>query len=314
VKTAVLRRASAIDVEPAPDTLPGASEETRHALHGHSGASVVLHTSSSHSFVRKTAADASLNDRLLAQARKQRDLGRSGIPFPRIFVSGLVETGHAFFDMAYVPGRTVADAVANAAPFDVNAVLSAVEKMLWLFRACKGAPIPDEQFLGKIAAIERAGTERMADDPALSDAIRACAARMAGMAWDGIPQSPSHGDLTLENIMLGADRSIMFIDCDEAWISSYWLDIGKLFQDCFGHWCLRDLYRAAETPVQLANAIEKLETVASAFRALVEDSDPRPASHLGQLTALNLFRALPYAREPHTASFICARVLSVLDA
>lgn len=311
MKTGALRRADAYAVPSAAAATP--PEEIRHTLKGHSGASVVLHTTASHSYVRKTAGDMASNDRLLAQAAKQRDLGRSGIPFPRIFVSGLSETGHAFFDMAYIPGRTVADAVANAASFDVHAILSSVEKMLWLFRSCCGEAIPCEQFRLKIEAIERAAYESSGPDPALSDAILECSARLYGLEWDGIPESPAHGDLTLENIMVAADRRTVFIDCDQPWISSYWLDLGKLFQDCYGHWFLRSLYRSADTTVQLPNAIEKLEKLTTEFRALAEDDEPRISERLPQLAALNLFRALPYTDEPQTASFICERIRRVLD-
>jgi aminoglycoside phosphotransferase (APT) family kinase protein len=311
VKTGALRRADAYAVPSAPAATP--PEEIHHTLKGHSGASVVLHTTPSHSYVRKTAGDPSSNARLLAQAAKQRDLGRSGIPFPRIFVSGLSETGHAFFDMAYVPGRTVADAVANAAALDVHAVLSSVGKMLWLFRSCCSEAIPGDQFRLKIESIERAACASSGTDPALSDAIHECSARLYGLDWRGIPESPAHGDLTLENIMVAADRRTVFIDCDQPWISSYWLDFGKLFQDCYGHWFLRSLYRSTDTTVQLPNAIEKLEKLTSEFRALAEDDEPGISERLPQLAALNLFRALPYAGEPRTASFICERVSRVLD-
>ena len=67
---------------------------------------------------------------------------------------------------------------------------------------------------------------------------------MLARDWDNIPESPCHGDLTLENILLTAGKTVGLIDCDEAFVSSWWLDFGKLFQDIAGHWCLRGLYAA----------------------------------------------------------------------
>lgn len=273
-------------------------EETCHALAGHSGARVVLHARHADSFVRKTASTPSHNARLLAQIEKQRDLARSAVPFPAILASGLDAQGCAFFDMAYVPGRTIADAVMNSTAFDAETVLAAVDKLLWLFRACRGEALAARAFHDKIDTI--AGSVD-------GEAVRDCARLLHDFDWNGIPTSPSHGDLTLENIMLGTERNVVFIDCDAPWVSSYWLDIGKLFQDLTGHWCLR---RLAQTDIRRANAIEKLAQLERLFRPMLE---PDLAKRLPQLVALNLFRALPYATGHDTAAFICTRIRRVLE-
>lgn len=265
-------------------------EETCHALAGHSGARVVLHATHSRSFVRKTAASPAGNDRLLGQIEKQRHLTRIGLPFPRVLMSGFDDQGCAFFDMAYIPGCTLADAVTNAMPFALEPVFAAVERVLWLFRSCRGEALDAELFRAKIAGIGGAG-----------DMARDCAERLIGLDWEGIPSSPAHGDLTLENVMLGPERDIVFIDCDAPWVSSYWLDMGKLYQDIHGHWCLRRL----PPGVSRANAIEKLAQLDTLFRPLIE---PALAQRLPQLAALNLLRALPYAPDVETAAFIRARI------
>ena len=288
-------------------------EDARYALKGHSGASVVLHVSQSRNFVRKMSASPSSNNRLLSQIEKQRNLGRAGIPLPNILASGVTDGGCAFFDMAYVPGRTVADAVVNAATFDMHTVVEAVEKLLWLFQFCKEGTISVDQIHSKIASIETVACKYARNNPALFEMICHCADGLRGRDWSGMPNSPSHGDLTLENILLASEDGVVFIDCDEPWVSSYWLDIGKLFQDIYGHWCLRYFYLHPGQSVQLTNAVEKLEQLGKHFRVLVERCDAHLADRLYQLAALNLFRALPYAAEPDTASFICQRALCMLD-
>ena len=300
--------------EPGFDSLiANSGEETRYTLKGHSGASVVLHVSRPHNFVRKMAASPSSNSRLLSQIEKQRSLSRSGLPFPNIFASGISDIGCAFFDMAYVPGRTVADAVINATTFDVHTVVNAVEKMLWLFQFCGGETIPEDQIRSKIDSVGKTSRKYAASNLALFETIRRCADRLRCQDWEGIPCSPSHGDLTLENILITAEGGIVFIDCDETWVSSYWLDIGKLFQDVYGHWCLRRFYLHPGEAVQQSNAVEKLEQLGKHFRTLVESCDSRLADRLYQVAALNLFRALPYTVESSAASFICQRVLRMLE-
>jgi aminoglycoside phosphotransferase len=292
------------------DAAPIPPDEIRHVLKGHSGASVVLHSMGSHSFVRKTAGDPSSNARLLDQMEKQRQLSQTGIPLPRILASGVDEAGRSYFDMAYVPGLTVAQAVLEATVFDTDVLVSAIERMFWLFRACRGERISADLFRHKIVDIVDHDRGR-AEHLSRSEAMRACADALLRLDWSGIPSSPSHGDLTLENIMLGTERSVVFIDCDQPWVSSYWLDFGKLFQDIYGHWCLRNCDRQGGP--QLANATGKLERLAGAFETLAAGDDPALAAMLRQLAALNLFRALPYASEAGVVSFICVRVLRLLE-
>ena len=133
--------------------------------------------------------------------------------------------------------------------------------------------------------------------------------RLHAADWSGIPASVSHGDLTFENILVSPDGDVTFIDCDEPWVSSYWLDLGKLYQDLHGQWCLRRLSPA----VQRVNAVEKLMQLDMLFRPLVAREEPDLAGRLPQLAALNLFRALPYAADRETAAFICARIRRMLE-
>ena len=131
--------------------------------------------------------------------------------------------------------------------------------------------------------------------------------------WTGIPETPCHGDLTLENILLTAGKSIAFIDCDESFASSFWLDFGKLFQDLDGHWCIRALYGPEPAPARLLNAVQKLEQLGAQFRHLASELDPRLPFLLPQLSALGLYRAIPYARNATSVSFVCDRIERLLE-
>jgi len=50
--------------------------------------------------------------------------------------------GRAQFDMQYLPGRSIADAVVQAGAFDPATVLKSVERMMWLFAPYSGAALP----------------------------------------------------------------------------------------------------------------------------------------------------------------------------
>ena len=287
-------------------------QSTEHALVGHSGARVVLHSDGVDSFVRKTAASFAAGPRLMAQADKQRALWMSGLPFPKVRAQSMSAEGIASFDMNYIPGRTIADAVANGGTFDPATLVKAVERLSWLFVASKGAPLPHTLFEAKIGEVEHWAAASM-EDPALLHRVRSCSRLLKVRDWAGIPETPCHGDLTLENILLTTGKSIAFIDCDDSFASSFWLDFGKLFQDIDGHWCIRALYGASPASVRLVNAVQKLEHLGSQIRHLASKFDRRLPPLLPQLAALGLYRAIPYARDAALIAFVCRRIESVLE-
>jgi hypothetical protein len=184
----------------------------------------------------------------------------------------------------------------------------ALANLLWLFRMREGGSLPPELFLAKIDDVvaKCAGHRQTVD---LMSEIRESRAQLSACDWDGVPQSPCHGDLTLENILLTRKRGVVFIDCDDPWVSSWWLDIAKLCQDATGHWCLRSLYQVVR-PAHFVNALQKLDQIEGDCRGLVAGSSI--FSRLPQLIALNLFRCLPYVQREEDARFVCARIRHVM--
>ena len=57
--------------------------------------------------------------------------------------------------------------------------------------------------------------------------------------WNNIEKSVSHGDLSLENVII-KEKSIKFIDLSENFVSSYKLDISKLIFDIISSWSFRN--------------------------------------------------------------------------
>ncbi len=281
-------------------------------LSGHSGARVLLRSTGKDTFVRKTAANASASPRLQAQADKQHALWMRGLPFPKVRSQFVDPLGVASFDMNYIPGRTIADAVVNGAGIEVEQVAKAVARLAWVFRSGGGGLLSQQLFIAKIHAVVRASALAV-NDAAHLQAIQDCGRRLALCDWSAIPETPSHGDLTLENILLTTGKSIAFIDCDETFASSYWLDFGKLFQDIDGHWCIRGLYDKDRSSTALLNARQKLDQLGVRLRLLAAEFDPALPGRLPQLAALGLFRAIPYARTEGATSFLCNRIHRMLE-
>lgn len=275
-----------------------------HQLRGHSGARIVLHSNGRDSFIRKTAANPAAGDRLRAQADKQHGFWMFGLPFPKVRAQGSDAAGTGYFDMNYIPGRTIADAVLQGGTFDPAAIAKAVERLMRLFVLSQDGILPAALFEDKIRGVAGAMASAM-----VQDAARMLLAR----DWRDMPRSPCHGDLTLENILLTSGKSIAFIDCDDAFASSWWLDFGKLFQDIDGHWCIRTLYGAGGNGLRLLNAAQKLEALGAPLRLLAAGLDAALPARLPQLAALGLYRAIPYARDPALIALLCRRIARLLD-
>lgn len=271
-------------------------------LAGHSGAEVALYAGGHASLVRKTAGTSAGNARLLRQSSHQRALASAGLPFPRVLREGFDAQGRAFFEMEYVPARSLAAILCEAAPFDAAPVMAALERALRFFQLSLGAAIPAGIFHDKLLAIAAAA-------PRAAGLVEQLGAR----DWSGIPSSLSHGDMTLENILLCPSRGLVLIDCDEGFASSWWLDAAKLRQDTAGHWCMRGLYREQRAGPAWLNARQRMERMDAAVLAVVARLEPMLAPRLPQLTALHLLRTLPYTRDESLAAFTMARARSVLE-
>src|SRR6185312_15834576 len=159
---------------------------------------------------------------------------------PRVRDMGVDATRRAWFEMDYVPARTLGDLVRTQAPFDGQRIIVAIANLLALFRSTESTVLSADLFHSKIADITRVAEGNVAAAKYLPE-LRRVAAALDAMDWSGIPASVSHGDLTFENILIAPDGSVSFIDCDEPFASSWWLDTGKLFQDIAGAWCLHTL-------------------------------------------------------------------------
>lgn len=280
-----------------------ARPEFLRALAGHSGAEVGLYADGATSLVRKTAGTAAGNNRLLRQSAHQRTLSSAGLPFPRVLRDGVDAQGRAFFEMEYVPARSLATLLCEAAPFDMAAVTAALERALRFFQLSVGAAIPAAAFHDKLLSIASA-------EPRAAALVEQLGAR----DWSGIPSSLSHGDMTLENILLCPSRGIVMIDCDEAFASSWWLDAAKLCQDSAGHWCMRTLYREEHGSAVWLNARQRMERMNTEVLAIVMRLEPLLASRLPQLTALHLLRTLPYTTDEKVTAFTLTRAAALLES
>jgi aminoglycoside phosphotransferase len=293
---------------PLPRQVSRASAELKaYVLHGgHSGAEVILFTDEADTFVRKRAQRTTGSARLLKQAVKQRLFAAQGLGFPRVRDMGVDATQRAWFEMDYVPARTLGDLVRTQAPFDGPRIIAAIANLLTLFRSTESGTLSADLFRSKIVDIARVAEDNATAAKHLPE-LRRIAAALNALDWSGIPVSISHGDLTFENILVAPDGAVSFIDCDEPFASSWWLDAGKLFQDIAGAWCLHTLGAPS------VGITERLVHFDDDMRGLAAELDPALPPRLLQFAALHLLRTVPYSRSEAAVVFAIRRAARLLE-
>jgi aminoglycoside phosphotransferase len=229
-----------------------------------------------------------------------------GLGFPRVRDMGVDTTHRAWFEMDYVPARTLGDLVRTQTPYDGQRIVAAIANLLALFRSTESGTLSAELFRNKIADIARVAEDNAAAAKHLPE-LRHVAAALGAMDWSGVPVSISHGDLTFENILVAPDGAVSFIDCDEPFASSWWLDAGKLFQDIAGAWCLHTL--AAPS----VGVTERLVRFDDDMHGLAAELEPALPPRLLQFAALHLLRTVPYSKSEGAVVFAVRRAARLLE-
>lgn len=267
-------------------------------LSGFSGALIaLLRDDEGRAFVRKAAETPQHSKRLKRQAERQAMLGalvRGVAHMPEVEREGESE-GCYWFDMSFAPGRDAVTYLSEASHDQFDAFTRDIGKIVERLAASPAdAPpfVPGPAIAAKFAEIDRKTDGRH------SDLLGRLIAASQSMTFELQPTA-AHGDLTLENIIVGTDRKLWLIDTIDSPFDHYWIDLSKLFQDVEGRWFL---HRGRTLSLGLSWELrQRLFHYASVM-------DGRyPAWHYLMLT-LTFARILPYARDDHDRAFIEGRV------
>jgi tRNA A-37 threonylcarbamoyl transferase component Bud32 len=295
---------------PAMAIQPQVSGTAAFALKGHSGAELTLIEDAAAIYVRKAATRPAQNARLTEQCRKLQAAHASGIACPAVYRTGEVE-GRFYFDMEFIPGETLAHAIISGKDLHWPELAAQIAALVSRLRASATRDIPEQAFHDKLLSILgqcRGNPSTAADLPALERIMH----RMRQLPWSGIPHSECHGDMTLENMLLRQDDSLVFLDFDVPEHSSWLLDVGKMYQDVIGHWCLRHLALEQPGSMELLNAQMAMARTETVFAPFVAALVPGGRDRLAQLASFHLARTLPYARSGDIAGYVVRRIEAVL--
>jgi len=271
-------------------------------LSGLSGAHVFLMTKDSrHWFVRKAAQTCENSPRLRGQSHKQQAFAREMkdiVSTPRILDEGEID-GRYYYDMEFVRGP---DGTSYLLRASYEEVTQFADRMCnYLRAAATRKPLAGASHRGlfdalyaKICEVQHntglISTENLSDLFMALDRVRRLGDFSATLC---------HGDLTLQNMVIGQDGAIWVVDLLDAPFEHYWQDVAKLHQDLSGGW-----YLLEQPPV--AQCV--LDFVSRRLLLAAAELHPSYPQLHALLVASTFVRILPYTRTLQETQFVTERI------
>jgi aminoglycoside phosphotransferase len=267
-----------------------------------SGADVFLTTvDGEHWFVRKTAQQRQMSERLRRQAKKQAkflDRSETVLHAPRILRDGEIE-GRYFFDMEFARGF---DGVSYLRRASYDEVIAFGRRLCrYLETAAHSPPLRESEQAALFDVAYEKVCEVQDKTGLISEATLAELFLILGQLrhLETLPPSLCHGDLTLENMVVGGDGEIWAVDFLDSPFEHYWQDVAKIHQDLAGGWYLRNQAAVSQCVLDYLS------------RCLLEAAARLHEAYCGVhavLMAMNFVRILPYARTPAEVGFVRERL------
>jgi aminoglycoside phosphotransferase (APT) family kinase protein len=262
-------------------------------LTGHSGCHLSLLSADGRFFVRKSSAAPAYNQRLRGQCLKQAAFakGRQNSPVraPKVLGYG-VRDGDFWFDMEFVAGKTVAEAAPVVLTSEMACFIKALFDYILSFGMAEN-PKANLIFREKINDLEKTIT--------MSEPAERSLRVLKNFDWRHAYESPCHGDLTLENIIVAPDKKLYLIDFLDSFYNSWLMDLAKLLQDLELGWSFRGQPPDANRSIRLLIAKEALLGEIARL-----DNAPQILVTIYHLLLLNILRIYPYSKDRQTETFL----------
>lgn len=203
-------------------------------LEGTSGCLVQLFRTDRSTFVRKLSRSPSYNARLEEQCRKQHFyVAQAGVRAPLVRTWGYKE-GLFYFDMEYIPGRTLAELIPIMKSYDVSPYIDLLFRVLHWTEA--GRKSDARQAFGiKLFQLENILSSKIFDGKIPAKVF----SMLKSFDWNTINETPCHGDLTMDNMIVAPNGRICMLDFLDVFYNSWMIDVARLLQDMDLHWSFR---------------------------------------------------------------------------
>lgn len=181
--------------------------------------------------IRKQSSSLTNSDRLLGQYKKILNFKSfKNILVPKIFKSGKFKKLF-FYDMQYINGSTLSLFLINQPFSESKNKINTIIEYIFYCKETSKIKYKKTLFLKKIKDLNNS---KVFKDFFFKKIFN----KLNKYEWNNIEKSSSHGDLSLENIII-KENKIVFIDLSQNFVDSFKLDISKLIFDIISLWSFR---------------------------------------------------------------------------
>lgn len=275
------------------------SSKSHISLTGHSGCQLLVRRYRGNLVTVKISKDADYNERLSLQAAKQKNYVGNAGRTPKIFRECINKNGLCEFHMEYIPGKTLAH---HLRTMPLISIKETAEKLTALLqREVSSNKEVNKIFAAKLDSLEKSLPE---DTPEL---VVGALTRLRSIDWTQCEESPCHGDLTLENIIV-RDGELYLIDFLDSFYDSWMIDVATLLQDIECLWS----YRQAEISDNLHVRLLALKnSLLSSIRS--GERGQEQIVLIYNLLLLKLLRIIPYTKDEPTLSYLYSEIERLND-
>jgi tRNA A-37 threonylcarbamoyl transferase component Bud32 len=137
-----------------------------------------------------------------------------------------------YYDMEYINGPTLSLYLMTQPISETNIIIDNLTDYILSCRKSSNMKYNESKFLNKIKNLQKLKSFNEIFFKKIFTVLK-------NHDWTTIEMSPSHGDLSLENIIIKKEI-IRFIDLSDNFVSSYKLDISKIIFDIVSLWSFRN--------------------------------------------------------------------------
>ena len=250
-------------------------------LTGNSGCSLTVFREEIYK-IRKQSSNRTTSIRLIEQYNKFKEFRKfNNILTPKTFRSGK-KNKKFFYDMEYINGKTLSLILISRPLSETIEIINNIFKYIFFCRDNSDYIYQKKVFLKKINILKSKINIK-------EKYIKKIFIKISEYDWKNISYSNSHGDLSLENIIINKDK-IFFIDLSKNFINSYKLDISKLLFDLISCWSYRNIEH--ETHLIEINSLKKY-----IVSILEQKLDRKDILDIKMLILIDFLRVLTYTND-----------------
>ncbi|MEK7376997.1 MAG: phosphotransferase [Candidatus Margulisiibacteriota bacterium] len=280
-------------------------------LKGHSGCKVYLMVpEKGRTFVRKISKGAEYNSRLKKQCKRQNGYQSKYASVPQILAEG--QSGDLYyFDMEYVLGDLVSSLLKTCS---VDKIGGITDFLCGIIQENKELESSDNG----AAKIIEAKIKDLYDNMGQlkkEGAVKKAFKILDAHDWSNIKRSPSHGDLTLENVIHNPHNNTYYlIDFLDAFYDTWVSDASKALLDLLVGWSFRSDFIRSD--VMSENTKVRVLLLSKQFISKLDGiiKNRRVWEDVYAYLLLDLLRVMPYSKEKEVLKFLSKSLDAIVNS